>query len=141
MACLGTNFNAGQPKNRRINATRTRLAAIDQVWPRLPYQILHGSCDDEGSTLRQEQAKDTTVELLQSVFELVHIFVALRLPPMREESVNNERVECNDQRRDRAPRLPKLGNGYSFMDSIGILEGIILKGEMLVKWSHDDVYD
>jgi hypothetical protein len=47
--------------------------------------------------LGEEEAENATIELPQSVLELGYIFVAFHLPPVCKQSVNDERVECDDQ--------------------------------------------
>lgn len=88
-ACLGANLDARQAEDWRINTARPRLAAVDQIWPRFANQILHRPRDDEGRTLRQEEAQNPTVELPEPVRELVRVLIALSLPPMGEQAVHN----------------------------------------------------
>jgi hypothetical protein len=47
--------------------------------------------------LGKEEAENATIELPQSVLELVYIVVAFYLPPVCKQSVDDECVECDDQ--------------------------------------------
>jgi hypothetical protein len=82
-----------------------RFVPINEVWSRLSNCVLQRSCDCESCAYTQAEAKDTAVELPETVLESVPAAQALDARPARghsclvgEQSINDKGIESDDNR-------------------------------------------
>lgn len=137
MVCLRADSIVRQAKLRLLEGPG--LAPVDQVRTRLTACILQRTGDNECCSLGQHQPEDAAVELPQPVLEPV---LAHQLPlsrrnvdrlAVREQPVQDDRVDDDDQHGEAAGDREGERDGHSFVDGIRVVQRVVLQGKRLVE--------
>jgi hypothetical protein len=120
-------------------APNYRLAPIDQVRPGFAAGILEDLGDHKGQSLRQQQAQDSTIHLPQTVLPSPRA-PQLALPRdwvlglvVGEQPIDEESVDDDQDERESTGDAEGVVDGDALVYGVGILEGDILEGEVLVE--------
>lgn len=113
---------------------------VNDVRSRLPNRILESTCDGKGTTNSQGQAQNATVQLPQTILEPIPATNAGQTGParrhgrlVRKQAIDDHGVKGNDQSRDRDDIDAQPYDGHALLDGEGIVEGVVLEREGLVK--------
>lgn len=119
-------------------APRRRLTPINNIRPRLSTRILQHLGNNKRQTLREQEAQNPTIHLPQTILPPpwpAQLALAgdrvLRLV-VREEAIEEEGVDDYEDEGEEAGDGEGVGYGDAFVDGVGVLEGDVSEGEVLV---------
>lgn len=115
-----------------------RLAAINEIGSRLAARCLERLGDDKGNPLGKQQSQDTTIHLPETILPApgpAQLALAgdrvLRLA-VGEDAIDEEGVDDDQDEGECAGDAEGVGDWDALVDGVGVLQGIILQGKVLV---------